>query len=99
MSTYSESSFCWEPWDSRDGDSHKMPLPSNGCVVIELGKDRHGRMMRLQVSQGRGPDGTRGVEIRGEHLLRVMSAGGCNTVYVTEQDPRDVPVAREGTSG
>lgn len=89
---YDNSEFKWEAWDFRANEGHTrtINLPSSGRLYIELGKDRYGRMMRLQVAPSRGPDGTRGVEIRGEiGLLRSMSSAA-NVLYVTEQDPRDV---------
>lgn len=89
------SEFRWEAWDlnrdDRTSPVNVLNLPGNGRFVLVLGKDRFGREMRMQVCPGSGPDGTQGVEIRAEHSLRIMYAGGCNTLYVTEQDPRDIP--------
>lgn len=95
-----ESEFRWEAWDHRADGAHskRLYLPDRGRLFIELGKDRYGRTMRLEIAPGRGPDGTRGVEIRGEHLLRSM--GTCaNVIYVTEQDPRDIPLDTETSPG
>lgn len=89
-----ESEFRWEEWDTNapQGHSKRIYLPDRGRIFIELGKDRHGRTMKLEITPGSGPDGTRGVHIRGEHLLRIVNTGASNTTYVTEQDPRDVPL-------
>lgn len=89
---YEGSCFRWEAWDFGLEGTHtrKINLPSKGRLYIELGKDRYGRMMRLEIAPAACPDGTQGVRITGEHLLRNLSSGACNVIYVTEQDPRDL---------